>query len=551
MSDSNSLVGKLDSNTFPFEDGKLTANCSNKDSDECLTQLTTYKSVNKLHLEGFVFNEMNIKLFSNVICEMHIQELTLDQCNINDDLVNLLILPSGLKSIRLVDLNFSLVGIQSILDKLNHLLESFEVVDCLRMEVPQQKASTNSMVRKESLDLSRYSNLKTISIENSSKDFDSCNLLLSLTKLSLEKIKLSCIHLSIEEWTTLLNKWKEAGGIVFLNTLKVFDIEIQSIDESIFIQLIQFLFSIPSLEVLSLKGRFCLGIISLPPLPSTIKQFSLFPLKSIFMEDGKTLFCNSTNLSHLTHLTACNFFDEFPFDLFTLNQLEYLEIITMKTSRYSLKPIQPSGNLKYLSIQAKYLISLLFRFEIKFPVIETLVVRAAFSVNFDVHLKRIISSKTLKSLQIHYEYNDKFPLEIDAGTINSIEELKLDNVFWQFVCELIDPERFPCLTKIHLKTENCDLDLKVVLEKLSLFPKLNSLVLIGDFWLSNEELSFTFPNLTFFCLDCTKGRTIDLDYLLTCMPNLFALQLGGTGIEGGEATKSNWYSLFDIIDRFL
>ena len=175
-----------ESNSFLLEDGKLIADCFDKDPNECLSLLATHQSVNKLHLKEFVFDEEHMKQFSDTICQL--QDLTLSQCEINDELASLLTFPRGLKSIRLERLNLSFNGIQSILDKLTPSLESLEVVDCLVSEFSKKKPLIKSSSSKASLNLSRFSHLKTISIDNLDENFNSCNFLLSLSSFPLERI---------------------------------------------------------------------------------------------------------------------------------------------------------------------------------------------------------------------------------------------------------------------------------------------------------------------------------------------------------------------------
>ena len=194
-------------------------------------------------------------------------------------------------------------------------LESIEVVDWLNSKSFKQKLSINLFSQKVSLDLSKFRYLKNISIEILTDNFDSYNLLLALTSLSLERIKLSRVYLRKREWTSLLKKWKKPDTVVFFKTLKEFNLEIETINEGLLIQLILILFSIPSLEIISLRFNNKIGANSLPPIPSSIEQFSI-PLGSAFMEDGKTPFYNLNNLSNLTHLTISDSFPRFSFDLF-------------------------------------------------------------------------------------------------------------------------------------------------------------------------------------------------------------------------------------------
>ena len=82
-------VSKANPNDFLFEDGKLTADCYNREPSECIFKLETYKSVNNLYLTGFVFDEENLEMFSRTICKMKLLELTLCGCDINNELISL------------------------------------------------------------------------------------------------------------------------------------------------------------------------------------------------------------------------------------------------------------------------------------------------------------------------------------------------------------------------------------------------------------------------------------------------------------------------------
>ena len=461
-------IGKVESDTFLFEDGNLSAVFSGKCSGKCLFQQSTNSSPSKFYLQGFMFDERNVKLFSNAICEVQLQELTIDGCYINDELASLLSFPSNLKSIRLERLNLTSSGIQSILDELPPSLESLEMVDCLDIE---------SSLRK-SLESSKFPHLKTININSLRDGISSNRLLLSLSLLPLERLKLSCVYLSPDDLPNLLSKWKEPKGVAFFNSLKEFDLKLSITNDDALIQLVLFLFSLPNLEIISLKAINCCKDVSLPPLPSNIKQLSL-PFTKVSMEDGKTPFYNSKNLSHLTHLTVKDSFKVFPYDLFDLSQLEYLNISNQIVCNCPLKVDLRCSKLKYLSIQSRYFIPLLFNFENNFPEIETLVINSVSPQIFDPHLKKIIACKTLKYLTIDYANSVQSSLKIDKEIKSSIEELKLTRVCWEIVFNLLDVERFPFLKKIHIETNDENLDLDMVFQKLSTFPQLSSLIIIA------------------------------------------------------------------------
>ena len=505
-----------------------TTDCLNEPLAENLSKLSDCESVNEVYLKGFVFDKENVTQFSGTLSKL--QDLTLCECDINDDLVNLLVLPSGLKSIRLERLNLSFNGIHSVIDKLSPplgspLLESLEIIDCLIKQFPQQKRTIIWSSQKLLLKFSSFCHLKNICIDNLNDNYDSYHLLLSLMTLPLERIKLSCIHLSTEQWNVLLNEWTGIDRTKIFSALKEFDLVIESIDENLY-RLMQFLFSIPSLEIISLDIVESMGRISLPPLPPNIKQLSLIGISNIYESDGKTPFYNSKNLSQLTHFTAKGRFKIFPYDLFDYNQLEYLKILCDTSIAYSSKEYLPYSKLRYLSIQSKYLAPLLNNFESNFPVIESLDIIRADWRHLDSHLKKIISSKTLKCLQINYYSHKQQHLELEGEVKSSIEELRLTDVWWEYASDLLKSERFPYLEKIYIETDimGCGPDLGKVFEKLSSFPLLTSITLKGSFNFSHKHWEFKFENLRFFCLGVFLIE-LDLDYLLSCMPNLIELRI--------------------------
>ncbi len=163
-------------------------------------------------------------------------------------------------------------------------------------------------------------------------------------------------------------------------------------------------------------------------------------------------------------------------------------------------------------------------FKSNFPVIETLEISTVKAVDLNSHLETIISSKTLKCLQIDYFSDKKYTLKFKKELKSSIEELKLTKITWEFVSGFLKVERFPCLKKLDIEISNRYSNFEDVLKTLSSFPQLTSLTLRGDFRFSSENLSFRFENLKFFCFDSFQN-TIDLDLLLSCMPNLIELQL--------------------------
>ena len=109
---------------------------------------------------------------------------------------------------------------------------------------------------------------------------------------------------------------------------------------------------------------------------------------------------------------------------------------------------QIDANLKYLSIQSEYLIPLLPNFESNFPVIEGLHIVRADSDSLDSHLIKIISNKTLKYFQIDYDYCESYFLINEKGINSSIVELKVTEVWWKYVSDLLEVGKF------FLPTEN-------------------------------------------------------------------------------------------------
>ena len=274
------------------------------------------------------------------------------------------------------------------------------------------------------------------------------------------------------------------------------------------------------LLIVSLRTLFYFKLDSFSLLPSNVKQISFIQFKRVFDKSNEL----SNNPFQLTHLTVIDSFKVFPYNLFDLKQLEYLKIRTESYADYSLMANRCCNNLKYLSIQSIYLIPLLTNFKQNFPQIETLDVSWAHWKNFNSHLKTIISSETLKCLEIEYYESKKCSLDIETELKSSIEELTLKFACWELVSDLLEVERFPCLRKIYFEKRNQDWDLDAVFKKLNAFPQLTSLTLIGEFYCCNEQLPYKFENLKYFCLGVTKTRP-GLELLLSCMPNLIEFQV--------------------------
>ncbi len=90
----------------------------------------------------------------------------------------------------------------------------------------------------------------------------------------------------------MLGKREILNQVTFFNSLKEFDLKIDDIDKNISLELVEFLFSFPHLENISLDANdFSESVLLLPP-PSKIKRLSLNMFR-IFLENGVTSFFES------------------------------------------------------------------------------------------------------------------------------------------------------------------------------------------------------------------------------------------------------------------
>ena len=170
------FADKINTSTFQFEDRKLTVDCLSNTSRECPFQLNETRTIYQLYLKGFVFDEENVKIFSDTFSEL--QDLIIDRCNFNDELSSLLTLPPALKSIRLELPNLSMKGIQSLIDKLSCSLESLEIIGYPIVEFLRWEQTKNLASRKVPLNLAMFSSLKNVCILNLGNKFDVYHLLL-------------------------------------------------------------------------------------------------------------------------------------------------------------------------------------------------------------------------------------------------------------------------------------------------------------------------------------------------------------------------------------
>ena len=527
------------SNSLTFENDKLIADGFAVDSRELLVQLKALESLEELHLKGFVFDEVNASEFSDAIFKLKIKALTLDQCDINDELVSLLEIPLSLKSIRIERLNLSSKGVKCIVEKLPCSLVSLEILDCTGSESTQQKTE---------LELGRIASLKNIWINCLNNNFNVYQLMLSLNTLALERLKLSVVSLDSFEWDHVLTDWNYNYDAPFFNTLKVFDIYMEKFYSKCIERLISCLFSFLSLEAISLDTTHTLHRISLPPIPKTIKRLLLKCFRNACSDNCIAFNYNNMFISQLTHLFSCGEFDTFPYMLFSLSQLEYLDVHNAVIQKPSI-PMLFSSNLKHLIIQASHTIPLLPQFNYSFPMIETLELVAASSDVIDSHLATILTSKNLKCLKIDYSTNYLNYLNFNEKIVSAIEELKLSFVRWKFLTDLFENVQFPNLKMIDLQFIIEGLDLTVVLEVFHPFHQLASLTLDGDFYQNEKELTLNFENLKFFKLVLCQN-SLDLDVLLRCMPNLIELQLNGFDLSMMKLKSPKSIRYLTLSNRF-
>ena len=530
----NSLSAIITSNLFvsrcvlpitPSNQYKLVFNCFDSNSSDFLSELRILTSLQEVCLKGFVFNGENVIEISKCFVNLQIKTISFVECNINDRLISCFEFPDSLRSIHLERLGLSSKGIQTIIDKLPSSIESIKIIKWFGKEPITQHVS---------LSLAQFSSLKEFQLRNDGPiNFSICCMLISLSNISLEIIKMSRIHLSYAEWKYVLQEWNYSERNSIFNSLQVFDVETYFIDINIAVQLIQFFLTFPFLKVLCFEKNRRPEQISLPQLPSQLRQFMLSGFEEVFLNDFGGSIYNSQHLSGLTHLSVCGQFKTFPYELFKLSQLEYLDMCNAKSNQiiFHFSTRDSFVQLKHLAIQAYLLYPLLAKFNSHFPSIKSLSLYTVYARDFDCHLSEILSSKTLKHLEVNYSsYSND--LSLKEGLISLIEELELNHINWNSVSYLIQTVKFPNLKTIILNVDDSKLDIDEVFGKLSLVSQLSSLTLSCTF-LSRErgkEFSFVFPNLTFFHLNC-HDCSCKLDHLFNYMPNLIEFKINAAGFQ--------------------
>ena len=504
---------------------KLTFDCFNQDSSDFLTELQTYESLQEVYLRGFVFNGENVVKISEYFTSLQIKKISLVECDINDWLMSFFEFPNSLRSIHLERLNLSSKRIQSLINRLPSSMVSIEIMNFTQIASNTQ---TESNTKEASLSLARFSSLKEFRLEYSYNfRIDICQMLISLANIPLESIRISSIKLNSEEWALVLQEWKKPNSKFLFDSLQVFDVTVEGIDDSPATQLVQFLLSFPRLKILCFKKNWTKCQISLPPLPSQLTQFMLDGFEEVLLKDTDKSIYSYHNLTNITHLSVCGQFKKFPYILFKLSQLEYLDTHNAESEplNLTLSSEDSFGKLKHLSIQVADLFPLLKKFNLHFPSIENIRLYGAYSEDFDCHLNEILSSKTLKRLLVSYfEYSNN--LSLNEGLSSSIEELELNFVSWKFVSRLLKIVKFPNLKTIILTLKGFELNLNDMLVELSHIPQLSSLTLLCNYLPKekDEEFSFLFDNLTFFRLNHYDG-SFTLDHLISRMPKLIEFRV--------------------------
>ena len=498
---------------------KLVFDCFSQNSSDFLTELRTFSSLQEIYLRGFVFDGENTVGISKCFINLQLKKISFVECDINDGLMSCFEFPDSLRSIRLERSTLSSEGIHSLISKLSSLMESIEIIKWTTEEPITQNAS---------LSLARFSSLKRFQLENVCNfRIDICQMLISLSNIPLEIIKMSRIDLSSSEWKSVLQQWYIPNRKSLFNSLQILDFKIRDMYDDIASQFIQFLLSFPHLEVLCFKKNWASYGISIPKLPLQLRQFMLSGFGEVFLNDSNSSIYNSQSVSGLTHLSVCGRFEIFPYELLKLNQLECLKIrnIESKEIVYSLSTEDSFDSLKHLSIQAYHLYPLLPKFNFHFPSIESISIYSVYSKSFDCYLNEILSSKTLKRLSVNY-FGSENDLILKEELISTIEELELNFVDWNFVSLLLQRVKFFNLKTFILNTTDSLLDLDEILEELSRISQLSSLTLSCNFLprKSDEAFPFFFNNLTFFSLDC-YNNLFKLDHLFSCMPKLIEFKV--------------------------
>ena len=502
---------------FEYKDDRLIVDGHNLDPDLLFSQLSSIKFLNELTIREFVFDEISVKELSKAISALSIKKLSIIQCDFNEEIATLFIIPPSVKSIHLEELNLSSKGIEIVLNKLDPSVESITISGCY-----------NNEPKKQLQNFSKFCFLKQIYIDEESICRSKINRSLRSTiPTSLESIKLHGFALYADDISSTFERWIHKYGKSFTDNIKVIEFNSFYHDSVSNSKLIRQLLYFDNLENLSCGcygGNIDFSIEALPP---KLKQLDLVGAEIDIKINQEQIF-NQNILSalHLTHLTVDKSFDEFPIDLFHLKNLEYLNLKSVSCkNNFILTVFQFPSSLKHVIIKYEHLSPFMPNFGKYFKVIERLEVEFEGIHETFNDLEKLFTSSTLKGLKLDFHMNDSIKYKFNTKYECLLEELELRSVSWEFISHLIDKLIFPRLRKITFGYIEELLDLYAVLHKLQMLTELTSLSFEEDArWLFGNELPFIFKHLISFSWEFHDIDVIELDHLMRGMPKLQSLQ---------------------------
>ena len=501
------------SKVFDYKDDRLIVDGHNVDPGLLLSQLSSIKFLNELTIREFVFDDVSVKEFSKAISALSIKKLSIIQCDFNEEIATLFIISPSIQSIHLEELNLSSRGIEIILNKLDPSVESITISGCYENKPKKHLQS-----------FSKFSLLKQIDIDKKSiGDLNIYHSLRSFTTTSLESIKLRQFELDPFEINSILEEWIHKFGKAFTNNLKVLEFGIFDYNFRLNGKLIQQILSFPNLKILSCDFNDDHLDFSIDALPPNLEQLILNDAIIDINANQKSIYSRNNLLaSKFTHLAVNGMFFEFPTYLLCMKNLEYLNLdcISCDTTP-TLESFQSPSSLKHLIIQSKHLSPFMPNFDENFKVIEILEVQSrSFHKDF-FYFEKLFTNSTLKSLKLDFRSDDFGKFKFNSKCECLFEELELKNVYWKFICQLLDKFTFFQLKKLTICFERETYNLHEVLYKLQTLTELTSLSLMGEVkWKFGEKVPFLFKKLTSFSLEFTDIYAIELDHLMLGMPKL-------------------------------
>ena len=483
------------------------------------SQLTSFKFLNELSLREFVFDELSIIELSKAIAALSIEKLSIIECDFNEEMAALFIVPPSVRSIHLEKLNLSSNGLKIILNKLDPSVESITISACYKNEK-----------KKHLLSFSKFSSLKQIGIDKESIGVTNIyHLLRSLLTTSLESITLRQFNLDASKINSILKEFTVRYGKSFTSRMKVFEVGTFSSDLTSNNKLLRRLLSFENLRILSCQFHGELVDFYIDSLPPRLEQFTLRGA-IINIKINQEPIYNQSILSaySLTHLTVNNNFEEFPIYLFHLKNLEYLDIYDLYCDKIPIPTVfQFSSSLKHLIIQSAHLFPFLPNFDKQFKIIETVEIHFRNFNDTLYDLEKLFTNPTLKALRINFHLDDTNNLQFKYNLKYEclLEELELRGVSWKFICHLLDKLSFPRLKKINFSFKRGVYDLYEVLYKLQTLAELTNLSIGGGDvrWEFGKKVLFMFKNLISFNWAYDDIDEIELDHLMLGMPKLQSL----------------------------